>query len=96
MAYVEAHSSPGDLAVVLVGVLPSQVRSGQRLRKRERWPNYSRVRFVTGRYAAEGAPIGVTGYIIEVYGSAYEVEVSDSAGRTLFLGAVEDSDIEIV
>ena len=92
--YVEMHSRPGELAAVLVGVDPEAVKPGQRLRWRDRWPNYSPVIFVTDAYRDDGAPIGSRGTIIEVYGDGYEVEVCDSTGRTLFLGAVADRDIE--
>ena len=61
-----------------------------------RWPLYERVRFITDRHAAVGAALGSVGYIVEVYASAYEVEVSAADGSTLFsLGAVADDDLAL-
>jgi hypothetical protein len=57
-------------------------------------PQYSDVRFATDRFAGDGAPRGAVGTILEVYPDGYEVDVSDRAGRTLFLGAVLDADVE--
>jgi hypothetical protein len=62
-----------------------------------RWPNYAAVRFTTDDFRTEGAPIGVKGYIVEVYDDAYEVEVSNLAtGETVFLGAVQDHHLELL
>ncbi|HEX3425600.1 MAG TPA: hypothetical protein VHT30_05675 [Acidimicrobiales bacterium] len=94
--FVEIHSRPGELAVVLAGVDPKQVQAGQLLRKRDRWPCYSQVHFLTDEYLSQGAPKDAMGWIVEVYGNAYEVEVSDSDGSTLFLGAVTDEHLELL
>jgi hypothetical protein len=61
---------------------------------RMRWPQYSRVRFLTDAFAPEGASLGCIGYIVEVYDDAYEVEVSREDGSTQFLGAVSDLHLE--
>jgi hypothetical protein len=61
------------------------------------WPNYSPVRFTSDAHRGDGAPRGAKGYIVEVYDTAYEVEVSDPAtGVTLFLGAVREEDLELL
>jgi hypothetical protein len=62
----------------------------------DRWPQYARVRLVSDRLEADGVSRGSLGYIVEVYEDAYEVEVSDGSGRTVFLGAVPDIDLELV
>jgi hypothetical protein len=59
-------------------------------------PQYSAVRFTTDRFHDDGAPRGSVGTIVEVYRDGYEVEVSDAEGRTVFLGAVLDADVEAV
>lgn len=59
---------------------------------------YDRVRFLTDRLKAEGAPANSTGYIIEVYpGDRFEVEISDPwSGETLALVVAGPDDIEVV
>ncbi len=61
----------------------------------ERWPQYSKVRFINDRLDSEGVARGTVGYIVEVYEDAYEVEVSDASGATLFIGSVSDADLEL-
>lgn len=46
---------------------------------------------------AEGVPPGAIGTVVDIHESpelAYEVEVVDSEGRTIFLGAVAPHDLE--
>ena len=62
----------------------------------DRWPNYAKVRFINDRLAFEGVARGTVGYIVEVYENAYEVEVSDASGATVFIGGVPDVDLELV
>lgn len=59
---------------------------------------YNRVRLVTDRFAAEGAPEGAIGYVIEKYDDgALEVEVSDPrTGETVAQFVAEGSDLERV
>lgn len=90
---VEYHSRTGQLSVVLVEVDKESVRPGQILRSRTRWPCYSTVRLTSTH---QGIEMGATGTIVEVYGTAYEVEIDDEAGRVIFLGAIEDDDLELV
>lgn len=90
---VEFHRRTGELSVVLVGVDSDAVREGQTLRSRKRWPCYSTVSVTQAGYGVEPGSIGT---IVEVYGTAYEVEVSDSSGRTVFLGSVDDDGLELV
>jgi uncharacterized protein DUF4926 len=63
---------------------------------RSHLPQYSEVRFTTDRFHDDGAPRGSVGTIVEVYRDGYEVEVSNADGRTVFLGAVPDADVEAV
>lgn len=59
--------------------------------------NYSKVRFRSDQHRANGAPEGSVGYIVEVYDDAYEVEVTEpETGKTLFLGAVPDADLDLI
>ena len=60
-----------------------------------RWPQYAKVRFVNDRLESKGAPRGTVGYVVEVYEDAYEIEVSDASGCTIFLGSVPDVDLEL-
>jgi hypothetical protein len=57
---------------------------------------YDRVRLVTDRFAAEGAPEGSIGYVIEKYeGGALEVEVSNpQTGETVAQFVAEAADLE--
>jgi hypothetical protein len=61
----------------------------------ERWPQYARVRFINDRFDSEGVAHWTVGYILEVYEDAYEVEVSDASGTTVFIGGVPDVDLEL-
>ena len=58
-------------------------------------PAYTRVRLVSDRNAHRGAPQGMLGYVIEVYGNGqYEVEFSDPAtGRTVTQVVVASEDV---
>ena len=58
-----------------------------------RWPRYARVRFVNDQLESHGVRRGAVGYIVEVYEHAYEIEISDESGRTVFLGAVADANL---
>jgi hypothetical protein len=57
---------------------------------------YQRVRIVTDRFAAERAPRGSVGYIIECYqDEAYEVEVSNpDTGETITQFVANAADLE--
>lgn len=46
--------------------------------------------------AHHGVEMGATGTIVEVYSTAYEVEIDDEAGRVIFLGPIDDDDLELV
>jgi Domain of unknown function (DUF4926) len=61
----------------------------------QRWPQYARVRFANDRFESQGVRRASVGYIVEVYADAYEVEISDESGSTVFLGAVADADLEL-
>jgi hypothetical protein len=57
--------------------------------------NYSRVKLLANQYSGEGVDAGALGYIIEVYPDGkYEVEFSDSAGKTI--AQLVLSELEIV
>lgn len=54
---------------------------------------YDRVRVVTNRFEAEGAPAGSIGYLIESYpGDKFEVEVSDPSSGVTVAQFVADAD----
>jgi hypothetical protein len=57
---------------------------------------YQRVRIVTDRFAAERAPRGSVGYVIECYqDGAYEVEVSNpDTGETVAQFVANTADLE--
>ncbi len=56
---------------------------------------YSRVRLTSDRHAAEGAPAGSVGYVIEAFDDgAYEVEISNADGITLAQVVVKSDEIE--
>lgn len=57
---------------------------------------YERVRLLTDRLRAEGAPLSAVGYIIDEYpGGAFEVEFSDPlTGVTLVLSALHPNELE--
>ncbi len=57
------------------------------------WPNYSTVEVATDRHAAEGAPRGATGAIVEVYDGAYEIEIVGDDGRTRFLAPMQHEEV---
>lgn len=57
--------------------------------------NYTRVRLLTDKYAAEGAQQGALGYIIEVYDDAYEVEFSRADGVTYAQIVVREEDLAV-
>jgi hypothetical protein len=59
------------------------------------FPQYSRVKLVTDRYAREGGHRGMVGTIIEIYpGGQYEVEFFDTnTGITSAQIVVAESDI---
>jgi hypothetical protein len=57
--------------------------------------NYSCVQLITDRFQDEGAQRGAVGHIIEVYGDAYEVEFSDSAGTTITQIVTKSDEIEL-
>jgi len=61
-----------------------------------RFELYQRVTIVTDRFAAECAPRGSVGYIIECYqDGAYEVEVSNSeTGETVAQFVATNTDLE--
>jgi hypothetical protein len=61
----------------------------------KRWPQYARVRFANDRFESQGVRRGSVGYIVEVYEDAYEVEISDESGCSVFLGAVADADLDL-
>ncbi len=90
---VQVHPRTGEISFALRGLDRDAVRAGLTLRARTRWTCYSTVRFKTGRH---GVPAGTLGTIVDVYGTAYEVEVADASGRTEFLAAVEDDELELV
>ena len=53
----------------------------------ERWPLFAKVEFLPNDL---GVNPGSIGYILEDYGSAYEVEASAPDGSTLWIGGVDD------
>lgn len=55
---------------------------------------YQRVKITTDRYHAEGISAGDTGYIIECWGDACEVECSHPDGTTYALRAIPCTDLE--
>ena len=57
---------------------------------------FDRVRVVTSRLEAEGAPIGTIGYVIEAYEDGnLEVEVSDADGSTIVQFVARQEDLEL-
>ena len=58
-------------------------------------PQFSIVRLLSDRHRDEGASIGATGTIVEVYDDdAYEVEFSDTNGITIALLALPQDEVE--
>ncbi len=60
------------------------------------WPNYSTIEIATDRYAGDGASLGATAAIVEVYDGAYEIELVGSDGKTEFLGPMEHAEVRFV
>ena len=77
--------------VVGVGVVTEEVEGTQNLPGR--WPCYSAVRLRDG---VEGAQAGSVGTILQVYEDAYEVEIEDGDGQTLYLAAIADDHLELL
>ena len=55
---------------------------------------YSRVRILTDRCSDQGVPAGTTGYVIEVFHDACEVEVSREDGTTIAILTLRHDEVE--
>lgn len=58
--------------------------------------NYSRVKLLTNNHVTEGASEGNTGYVIEVYDDAYEVEFSDANGITFAQIVAREEELRVI
>jgi len=92
----ERDSLTGELRVVLFGLDMSDAHPGQELWAAMRWPQFSTVRFVNDDHREDGAPRGTEGTILDVGGTAYNIEVTDLDGTSPFVDWVRDGDLELV